>query len=178
LAHSARNEASRYFKLDSRNANSESGKQVQHFQRRIGGGRAPSLSIPKSPIMTRISGRGIWEHQIERRSVGGSMTSIERSVCLRAKACLKVKEFGTPNNEANLSYRDAPVVTDIGGGLCVTYVVDEGTHLKYLQNRDRESSGLSETEIHAKSLENLAELARARIRGRRAWKHIRSSSGW
>lgn len=37
------------------------------------------------------------------------MASIERSVCLRAKACLKVKEFGTPNNETNLSYRDAPV---------------------------------------------------------------------
>jgi len=37
------------------------------------------------------------------------MVSIERSVCLRAKACLKVKEFGTPNNEAKLSYRDAPV---------------------------------------------------------------------
>jgi uncharacterized protein YtpQ (UPF0354 family) len=48
--------------------------------------------------------------------------------------------------------------------LCVTYVVDEGMHLKYLQNQDRESSGLSETEIHTKSLENLAELARARIR--------------
>ena len=78
----------------------------------------------------------------------------------------------------NLSYRDAPLVTDIGGGLCVTYVVDEGTDLKYPPNRERESSGLSETEIHTKSLENLAEFGARTDSGRRAWKHIRCSPGW
>jgi hypothetical protein len=58
------------------------------------------------------------------------MASIEGIVCLRAKAYLKVKEFGTPNDEVNLSYRDAPVVTDIGGGLCVTYCASRMLSMK------------------------------------------------
>lgn len=82
---------------------------------------------------------------------------------LRAKAYLKVKEFRHSDREMILSHSDAPMVKDLTNGLCVTYVIDEGGHFKYLQNRDCEKSGLSESEIHKVSVDNLAELAKERI---------------
>ena len=91
------------------------------------------------------------------------MTSAEGSDCLRAKAYLKVKEFGHSDNEVSPSHSHSPIVKDLTGSLCVTYVVDEGGHLKFLQNSDCEKSGLSASEIHRISVQNLAELARERI---------------
>lgn len=92
------------------------------------------------------------------------MTSAEGDACLRAKAYLKAKEFGPAENEVSLPHRDSPVIKDLSNGLCVTYVVDEGGRLIYLQNRDREASAISEAELHKRSVENLADLARDRIR--------------
>jgi uncharacterized protein YtpQ (UPF0354 family) len=91
------------------------------------------------------------------------MTSAEGSDCSRAKAYLKVKEFGHSDNEVSLSHSDSPIVKDLTNSLCVAYVVDEGGHFKYLQNRDCQKSGLSESEIHKISVENLAKLAKERI---------------
>jgi hypothetical protein len=48
------------------------------------------------------------------------MASIEGRLPAR-QGLPKIKEFETPNDEVKLSYRDVAVVTDIGGGLCVTY---------------------------------------------------------
>lgn len=92
------------------------------------------------------------------------MTSAEGKACLRAKAYLRVKELGHSDDEVKLSHRDSPIIKDLSNGLCVAYVVDEGGHLKYLQNRDRETSGLCEPEIHKSSIANLAELAKERLR--------------
>jgi hypothetical protein len=102
--------------------------------------------------------------RVARKLAGELMVSTEVGVCSRAKAYLKVKEFGTSGNEITLPYRDSPIITDLNDNLCVAYVVDEGGHFQYLANRDREASGLSNSEIHSASIENLAKLARARIR--------------
>jgi uncharacterized protein YtpQ (UPF0354 family) len=91
------------------------------------------------------------------------MASAEGSACSRAKAYLKLKEFRHSDKEVNLLHSDAPIIKDLTNSLCVTYVVDEGGHFKYLQNRDCEKSGLSESQIHKISIENLAELAKQRI---------------
>jgi uncharacterized protein YtpQ (UPF0354 family) len=91
------------------------------------------------------------------------MASAEESACSRAKAYLKAKEFGHSDNEVSLAYRDAPIIKDLNSSLCVAYVVDEGRHFKYLQNRDCEKSGLSRSEIHEISVGNLKEFAKERI---------------
>jgi uncharacterized protein YtpQ (UPF0354 family) len=91
------------------------------------------------------------------------MAAVDESVCSRAIAYLKVKEFGSSENEVSLSHGDSPIITSLNNSLCVTYVVDEGGHLKYLQYRDCDKSGLSEVEVHKIGVENLAGLARERI---------------
>jgi hypothetical protein len=114
--------------------------------------------------MTLVSEQTTVRREVERGLVlGGFMASAEESACSRAKAYLKVKEFGHLDNGVSLAHRDAPIIKDLTNSLCVAYVVDEGGHFKYLQNRDCEKSGLSKSEIHKISVRNLAELAKERI---------------
>ena len=86
------------------------------------------------------------------------------SPCRQAIAYLKAKESGPSADEACLPIGDTPVVTDLGGGLCVTYVIDRAPELVYIRNRDAAEAGLSTADIHGMAVENLAALARQRLR--------------
>lgn len=62
-----------------------------------------------------------------------------------------------------LSLDDSPVMLDLGNGLLVAYLVDEGATYGYVQHRDLETAGLSEAELHAMGLKNLSALAERRL---------------
>ena len=62
-----------------------------------------------------------------------------------------------------LSYADTPVMKDLDNGLLVAYLVDEGDSYGYVQYRDLESSGVTESEVHAAGIANLFVLAEQQL---------------
>ncbi|MBX7248394.1 MAG: DUF1444 family protein [Caulobacteraceae bacterium] len=81
--------------------------------------------------------------------------------CLKAIA--RLKAFENNDVRADLRFTDtdpnAPLATSLGHGLGVIYVVDEGDHYAYLNNRDLAASGLDMERLHTIALDNLAKLA-------------------
>ena len=67
-------------------------------------------------------------------------------------------------NVVELSYADTPVLKDLDNGLLVAYLVDEGDSLGYVQYKDLESGGVTESELHAAGIANLYLLAEQRLR--------------
>jgi uncharacterized protein YtpQ (UPF0354 family) len=83
----------------------------------------------------------------------------------RAIAYLQVKRPAlSPGPVVTLSGPDAPVMRDLGGGLLVAYVVDEGDHFAYTQGRHLAAEGRDEDELHAIGLVNLTRLAADSLR--------------
>jgi uncharacterized protein YtpQ (UPF0354 family) len=56
---------------------------------------------------------------------------------------------------------DIPVITDLNNGLLAGYLVDQGDHFRYVQQRHLVDSGLTEAELHRHAVENLAILVDA-----------------
>lgn len=62
-----------------------------------------------------------------------------------------------------LSLGDTPVMRELGNGLLVAYLVDEGARYGYVQHRDLETSGFSEAELHSLGIQNLSAVAEQRL---------------
>lgn len=58
-----------------------------------------------------------------------------------------------------LSREDSPVMKNIGNGLLVAYLVDDGESFAYIQYRDLDRDGITEDQLHAIGVNNLAGLA-------------------
>ena len=80
-------------------------------------------------------------------------------ICSRAIAYLKAN---MPNQPADveLSEIESPVVTNLGNGLLVEYLVDQGSHFQYVQKRDLANARWNEDVLHESGLKNLATLVR------------------
>lgn len=55
----------------------------------------------------------------------------------------------------------SPLLCDLGNGLCVAYVEDDGDRFRYLTAQDR--GDLDQHEFHAQCVENLADIARKQL---------------
>ena len=85
------------------------------------------------------------------------------ALCVRAIAYLKANEPASTDS-IQLSQADSPVLLDLNNGFHVAYVVDEGDQFTYIQNRHLADSGLTPIQLHQYGLENLANLAREKLR--------------
>jgi uncharacterized protein YtpQ (UPF0354 family) len=63
-----------------------------------------------------------------------------------------------------LSFEDSPVMRDLGNGLLVAYLVDEGSTYGYVQHRDLVSASVAEADLHATAITNLRRVAANRLR--------------
>ena len=63
----------------------------------------------------------------------------------------------------------APVLTDLGNGLSVGYVVDQGERFQYIQGRHLSAAGMAQTELHRNAVANLATMLNDRNALVHAW---------
>lgn len=83
----------------------------------------------------------------------------------RATAYLKRKLPDDDNNPVtSLGHEDSPVLRDLGNGLLVSYLVDEGQRFTYMQNRDLLAAGIDENTLHKTAIDNLYALAEKHLR--------------
>jgi uncharacterized protein YtpQ (UPF0354 family) len=64
---------------------------------------------------------------------------------------------------------DAPVLTDLGNGLSVGYVVDQGEYFQYILSRDLRAAGMTQVELHRNAVANLATMLNDRNARVHAW---------
>jgi uncharacterized protein YtpQ (UPF0354 family) len=81
----------------------------------------------------------------------------------RAVAYLKAAVTDHSGDALTPSFEDSPVVRDLGNGLAVTYVVDQGDHFHFVQQRHLRQSGISEEVLHKQAVENLANFCRLNL---------------
>jgi uncharacterized protein YtpQ (UPF0354 family) len=62
------------------------------------------------------------------------------------------------------SHGDSPVLRDLGNGLLVAYVVDEGESFAYVQNRHLLDAGIDQQILHQTAVGNLHALAEKHLR--------------
>ena len=80
----------------------------------------------------------------------------DQGLCARAAAYLV-----RPDSDERLpalSVPDAPILTDLGNGLRVGYVVDLGTHFQYIQRRHLSADGMTQQELHRNSVAKLSTM--------------------
>jgi hypothetical protein len=83
--------------------------------------------------------------------------------CERAIAYLKaLVDDDDPAPVLTLGHESSPVLRELGNGLLVSYVVDEGQHFKLINNEELEADGLTIDELNDIALGNLADAANAR----------------
>ena len=82
----------------------------------------------------------------------------------RAIAYIKQKEPEDGTACVSLSREDSPVLRDLGNGLLVSYVIDEGKSLSYIQQRDLFEAGIDENQLHRSAIKNLFGLASKHLR--------------
>jgi hypothetical protein len=83
----------------------------------------------------------------------------------RAIAYLKTKvPEDDPSPVITTSEADSPILRDLGNGLLVAYLVDEGNEFSYIQNRHIVGTGVTEAALHCVAVQNLASLADQRLR--------------
>jgi hypothetical protein len=80
----------------------------------------------------------------------------DRDLCGRATAYLVRPD--SDERLPTLSVSDAPVLTDLGNGLRVGYVVDLGTRFQYIQRRHLWAAGLTQAKLHRDAVANLATM--------------------
>jgi uncharacterized protein YtpQ (UPF0354 family) len=90
------------------------------------------------------------------------------SFLLRATACVKTLEKGALSTAGGtavtLPDSQAPVVTDLGNGLGVVYLVDEGEHLTYVQHHHLTAINANPKGLHEMGLINLSKRAEQKLR--------------
>jgi uncharacterized protein YtpQ (UPF0354 family) len=83
----------------------------------------------------------------------------------RAIAYLKAR---VPDNDPSpvltLPDEDSPVLRDLGNGLLVSYLVDEGDRFSYVQTRHLVAAGATENELHMVAIDNLYALTGQHLR--------------
>ena len=89
-------------------------------------------------------------------------------LCRRAIAYL-VSRGGNEHPAVTLPMADAPVLTDLGNGLSVGYVVDEGEYFQYIQHRQLWAAGMAQVELHRNAVANLATMLNDRNALVHAW---------
>src|ERR671912_1732371 len=80
----------------------------------------------------------------------------DQGLCARAAAYLV-----RPDSDERLpalSVPDAPILTDLGNGLRVGYVVDLGIHFQYIQRRHLSADGMTQQELHRNSVAKLSTM--------------------
>lgn len=70
---------------------------------------------------------------------------------------------GTPV-DMHIEGPNEPLMKNLGNGLIVTYLVDLGAHMQYVQRRHLQEYGMSESELHAHALHNVAALAEKKLK--------------
>ncbi len=78
--------------------------------------------------------------------------------CERAIVYLKADLTGESGDAVSMVGDDEPILRNLGNGLLVAYLVDEGDHFSYVQRRHINLAGLSESALHEKAIANLAAL--------------------
>jgi uncharacterized protein YtpQ (UPF0354 family) len=89
--------------------------------------------------------------------------SQQKEYCLKAIAYLKVVAPDGDSEVVALSHEDSPILKDIGHGLLVGYLVDEGQHYSYVQQKHLEAAGISESELHSSAVNNLRAVAEQKL---------------
>ncbi|MEP7300030.1 MAG: hypothetical protein ABI699_00760 [Caldimonas sp.] len=91
--------------------------------------------------------------------LAGAVACVKRAGAVAAPGSDAAPEIALPQP-------DAPVVTLLGNGLCVVYLVEEGEHLAFVQNRRLDGVVGGAKALHAVGLANLSKLAEAKLRMR------------
>jgi uncharacterized protein YtpQ (UPF0354 family) len=89
-------------------------------------------------------------------------------LCGRAVAYL-VSRGRDERPAVTLPLADAPVLTDLGNGLSVGYVVDQGEYFQYIQHRHMWAAGIAQAELHRNAVANLAAMLNDRNALVHAW---------
>lgn len=84
------------------------------------------------------------------------------SFCQQAIAYLK-PAMRDEEPALSLSKADSPVLRSISEDLLVSYVVDAGDHLRFVQHRHLEQEGASTDELHDIAVSNLERLAEEKL---------------
>lgn len=90
------------------------------------------------------------------------------SLCSRAIAYL-VSPDRKDLPVVTLPTADAPVLTDLGNGLSVGYVVDQGEYFQFIQRRNLWAAGMAQVELHRSAVANLATMLNDRNALFHAW---------
>lgn len=88
--------------------------------------------------------------------------STMNSFLLGAIACIKVNDQ-LPGADVTLSEPQSPVVTDLGNGLYVVYLVDAGEYFTYVQHHHLQSANVKTAALHEIGLMNLAQKAKDKL---------------
>lgn len=91
------------------------------------------------------------------------MNPIARDYCSRAVAHLKMEAPDNRGPEFGLIPSDSPVIQPLGHGLLVVYLVDEGDHFSWVQQRHLVEAEISETELHFQAIRNLAAFGKNHV---------------
>jgi len=59
-----------------------------------------------------------------------------------------------------VSPQEAPIITDLGNGLRVGYLIDQGTHYQHVQRLHLDEAELTEAASHQRAVDNLAWIRR------------------
>jgi hypothetical protein len=62
-----------------------------------------------------------------------------------------------------LDDENSPVLKNLGGGLLVAYLMDQGDRFAYVQRRHLRAAGIDTDELHARAVANLCKLAEGRV---------------
>ena len=63
-----------------------------------------------------------------------------------------------------LSEDDSPILRDLGNGLAISYVVDEGNRFAYIQGRHLKEQGIDRDQLHSTGIKNLQGIASTNLR--------------
>src|SRR5579864_9124433 len=83
---------------------------------------------------------------------------------MNAIAYLKVDVSKDPTPAAiTASHEDSLVLRDLGNGLLVSYLIDEGNQFKYIHNRHLIAADIDEQKLHETAINNLYTLAKEHL---------------
>ncbi|EMI41951.1 DUF1444 family protein [Rhodopirellula sp. SWK7] len=86
------------------------------------------------------------------------MSSLTSKAIAYFKPCVR---DGDNTSAVKLSREEAPVMTAVGNGLVVAYLVDDGDSFVYIQFRDLDNDEVTEHELHHIGIRNLLRMTTA-----------------
>lgn len=92
-------------------------------------------------------------------------TAAHNALLIRAVASVRIASSPVDGGDAvELPHEASPVIKDLGNGLCVVYLVDEGNHFVYVQNQHLAQSGFNAGGLHECALSNLARISEGKAK--------------